>query len=112
MLSACRVMNRGGMFRSRRCPRCLKFKPRAQPTTKLRKRSAIFLRRMDRGCTCRVLLRKLMKKLILASVFAGLAFGQTYDIVLANGRVMDPDSGLDGIRNVGIRGGRVEALST
>ena len=55
-----------------------------------------------------------MKKLLFvcAWVFAGMLFGQTYDIVLANGRVMDPESGLDGIRNVGIRGGRVEALST
>jgi N-acyl-D-aspartate/D-glutamate deacylase len=34
-----------------------------------------------------------------------------YDIVLARGRVMDPESGLDGIRYVGVRGNRIEAIS-
>ena len=33
------------------------------------------------------------------------------DIVLANGRVMDPESGLDATRNVGIRGDRIVAIS-
>ncbi len=37
--------------------------------------------------------------------------GQTYDLVLANGRVMDPESGFDAVRNVGIRDGRVAAIS-
>jgi dihydroorotase len=36
---------------------------------------------------------------------------QTYDIVIANGRVMDPESGLDAIRNVGIRGRTIAAIS-
>ena len=36
---------------------------------------------------------------------------QSYDIVLANGRVMDPESGLDAVRNVGIRGGKIAAVS-
>ena len=36
---------------------------------------------------------------------------ETYDLVIANGRVMDPESGLDGVRNVGIRGGKVAAIS-
>lgn len=36
---------------------------------------------------------------------------QQYDIVLANGRVMDPGSGLDAVRNVGIRDGRIAAVS-
>ena len=34
-----------------------------------------------------------------------------YDLVIANGRVMDPESGLDGVRSVAIRGGKVVALS-
>ena len=34
-----------------------------------------------------------------------------YDLVIAGGRVMDPESRLDAIRHVGIRGGRIEALS-
>lgn len=39
------------------------------------------------------------------------AFAQQYDVVLAGGRVMDPASGLDGVRNVGIRGGKIAAVS-
>jgi N-acyl-D-aspartate/D-glutamate deacylase len=35
----------------------------------------------------------------------------TYDLVIANGRVMDPESGLDAPRNVGISGGKIRAIS-
>ncbi len=50
---------------------------------------------------------------ILLGVFAISAmYGQQYDLVLANGRVMDPASGLDGVRNVGIRAGKIAAVST
>ena len=35
----------------------------------------------------------------------------TYDLVIANGQVMDPESGLDAVRHVGVRGGRIEAVS-
>jgi dihydroorotase len=38
--------------------------------------------------------------------------GDTYDIVLLNGRVIDPESGIDAIRNVGINGSRVAAVTT
>ena len=34
-----------------------------------------------------------------------------FDLVLAGGRVMDPESGLDAVRHVGIRGERVVAIS-
>jgi len=34
-----------------------------------------------------------------------------YDLVLANGRVMDPDSGLDAVRQIGIREGRIAVVS-
>ena len=37
---------------------------------------------------------------------------QTYDLVLARGRVIDPESGLDAIRWVGINGGKVAAISS
>jgi N-acyl-D-aspartate/D-glutamate deacylase len=36
---------------------------------------------------------------------------QTYETVLANGRVMDPESGLDAVRYIGINGKRIEAIS-
>jgi len=34
-----------------------------------------------------------------------------YDVVIANGRVMDPESGLDAVRNVGISAGKIRAIS-
>ena len=37
---------------------------------------------------------------------------RTFDLVIANGRVIDPESGLDAVRNVGIRDGLVAAIST
>jgi N-acyl-D-aspartate/D-glutamate deacylase len=36
---------------------------------------------------------------------------QTYDVVLTNGKVMDPESGLDAVRNVGITAGKIRAIS-
>lgn len=35
-----------------------------------------------------------------------------YDIVIAGGRVMDPETGLDAVRNVGIRGDRIAEISS
>ena len=34
-----------------------------------------------------------------------------YDMVIANGRVMDPETGLDAVRNVGITAGKIRAIS-
>ena len=36
---------------------------------------------------------------------------QLYDLVIRNGRVMDPESGLDGIRNVGIVDGKIASVT-
>ena len=35
----------------------------------------------------------------------------TYDLAVIGGRVIDPESGLDAIRNVGVRNGRIETLT-
>jgi hypothetical protein len=35
-----------------------------------------------------------------------------YDVVLRGGRVVDPESGIDGVRDVGIEGARIAAVST
>jgi N-acyl-D-aspartate/D-glutamate deacylase len=62
-------------------------------------------------------------KWIAAVVLVGAAVGlsarsgagsaaESYDLVIANGRVMDPESGLDAVRNVGIRGGKIARIST
>ena len=40
-----------------------------------------------------------------------LLAAQNYDIVLRGGRVMDPESGLDAVRNVGIRGNKIGSIS-
>jgi N-acyl-D-aspartate/D-glutamate deacylase len=52
-----------------------------------------------------------MKPVFFALLLAGAAMAQTYDVVLAGGRVMDPESGLDAVRYVGIRGHTIAAIS-
>lgn len=47
----------------------------------------------------------------LCGARSALAQDTSYDVVIANGRVMDPESGLDGVRNVGISGGKIRAIS-
>lgn len=42
---------------------------------------------------------------------AGPARAETFDLVIANGRVMDPESGLDAPRHLGIQGGVIRAVS-
>lgn len=37
--------------------------------------------------------------------------GARYDLIVQGGRVMDPESGLDAVRNLGIRDGRIEEIS-
>lgn len=53
--------------------------------------------------------------LTLALAMAALAtmpmLGQSYDVVIRGGRVIDPETGLDGIRDVGIQGSRIAAIS-
>src|SRR4051794_32958003 len=34
-----------------------------------------------------------------------------YDLVITRGRVMDPESGLDAVRDIGIRDGKIAAIS-
>jgi N-acyl-D-aspartate/D-glutamate deacylase len=52
-----------------------------------------------------------MRLACLAAFLTTTLSAQTYDIVLSNGRVMDPESGLDTVRNVGIRGHSIAAIS-
>jgi N-acyl-D-aspartate/D-glutamate deacylase len=48
---------------------------------------------------------------VLLLTSTGTSAAQTFDLVLANGRVIDPESGMDGVFSVGIRGGKVEVVS-
>ena len=52
----------------------------------------------------------LMASFVMASSAA--AADDLYDVAIVNGRVMDPESGLDAVRNVGLRNGKVAAIST
>jgi N-acyl-D-aspartate/D-glutamate deacylase len=40
-----------------------------------------------------------------------LALSQSYDLVIQGGRVIDPETGLDAVRNVGISQGRIKKIS-
>ncbi len=48
---------------------------------------------------------------LLGALACASADGQTYDLVISRGLVMDPESGLDAVRDVGISDGRVRAIS-
>ena len=61
-------------------------------------------------------------RILIVSWLVAIAFGataklniaspqETYDVVVLNGRVIDPESKLDGIRNIGISNGIVKAIS-
>lgn len=57
-------------------------------------------------------------KTVLAVLLAGFVWSvdgfqqpDTYDVVIARGRVIDPESGLDGVRDVGIIDGVIRAIS-
>ena len=60
-----------------------------------------------------------MRRFYLLSCLASLLFvcnlfsqtAPTYDLVLKGGRVMDPETGLDAVRNLGIRGDRIVEIS-
>ena len=43
--------------------------------------------------------------------FSGYAQAQGYDLVILNGRVMDPETKLDAVRNVGIKGGKIAVIT-
>src|SRR5215831_6640757 len=44
-------------------------------------------------------------------LLAGAIYGQDFDLVIANGRVMDPATNLDAVRHIGIRAGKIAAVS-
>ena len=55
-----------------------------------------------------------MRKLIpcfMLLLFSVVASAQQYDLVIEGGRVMDPETKLDAVRNVGIRDGKIAQIS-
>jgi len=57
-------------------------------------------------------MRTLTRVLLLFLSLSAASDAQQYDVVIEGGRVMDPETGLDAIRNVGVSGGRIERIST
>jgi len=55
---------------------------------------------------------RLIFPLCLLVFSTSIATAQQYDLVLESGRVMDPESGLDAVRNVGIRDGKIVRISS
>lgn len=50
--------------------------------------------------------------LLLGIACGSAAMGQTYDLVLQGGRVLDPETGLDAVRNVAISHDKIARIST
>jgi len=54
----------------------------------------------------------LTRTLFVTFIFAAACErAKSFDLVVVNGRVIDPASGLDAVRNVGVSGGRVTAIT-
>lgn len=49
--------------------------------------------------------------LLFSMILSGVAFAQQYDLVIEGGRLMDPESGLDAIRNLAIANGKIVRIS-
>ena len=56
-------------------------------------------------------MRRLIFCLCLPALITVLAAGQQYDLVIEGGRVLDPETGLDAVRNVAIRDGKIARVS-
>ncbi len=52
-----------------------------------------------------------MRSVFLFLGLIGAMAGQDFDLVIANGRVMDPATNLDAVRHVGVRAGKIAAVS-
>src|SRR3954470_16388231 len=53
----------------------------------------------------------LKRNFALLLVISFAAGAQEFDTAIVNGRVLDPGSDLDAVRNIGIQGGRIAAIS-
>ncbi|MBB5518921.1 amidohydrolase family protein [Amphiplicatus metriothermophilus] len=47
----------------------------------------------------------------LLGLFPAASAEETFDLVILNGRVIDPETGLDAVRNVGVRGDRIARIT-
>jgi predicted amidohydrolase len=58
------------------------------------------------------MVRDVIGLVAVAAVLAVASQPASFDLAIRGGRVIDPETGLDGVRNVGIAGGRIVAVST
>src|SRR4030095_9565669 len=49
---------------------------------------------------------------VMATSLIRAQTAQTFDLVIANGRVLDPESGLDAVRNIGVTNRKIAAISS
>lgn len=57
-------------------------------------------------------MRNLIFSLLFLALSTTIASAPQYDLVLEGGRVMDPETGTDAVRNVGIRDGKIARISS
>jgi N-acyl-D-aspartate/D-glutamate deacylase len=57
-------------------------------------------------------LNKWILFLVLLVSLTTIARAQQYDVVIEGGRVMDPETGMDAVRNLGIRDGKIASISS
>ena len=57
-------------------------------------------------------MHRLIFPLCILAFSASIAAAEQYDLVIEGGRAMDPETGLDAVRNVGIRDGRIVRISS
>jgi len=55
---------------------------------------------------------KLLFSLLLLALSTTAVSAQQYDVVLEGGRIMDPETGMNAVRNVGIRDGKIARISS
>jgi N-acyl-D-aspartate/D-glutamate deacylase len=56
-------------------------------------------------------MRRMIFSLCLLGYLTTSVAAQQYDLVIEGGRVIDPETGLDGVRNVGVRDGKIVRVS-
>ena len=57
-------------------------------------------------------MRRLIFCLSLLIWLTSIAAAQQYDLVIEGGRVLDPETGLDAVRNIGVRDGKIVRVSS
>jgi len=53
----------------------------------------------------------LISMLVIGLMASSVGFAQGYDLVIMNGRVIDPETGIDQVSNVAVKGGKIAVIS-